>query len=228
MRDMEKEMFKNEFPGYIFHAFSDPVLKGVLPNMPTFYFWGTKKYHSDAPWFTDFKKNNTHEKNMESYISPKTAKGLPSKIHGKGFFSVAYIKKDEIVAIKKGEIVPLDFLNESGIGGGVGLQVSDTEYMAPLTKEEYEKSMVYINYSCEPNLGMRGQNIAVAFRDIQPNEELTLDYAMLFNNDDSFECNCGNINCRHQITGRDWMKPELQEKYKGYFTEYIQSKIDNL
>jgi len=167
-------------------------------------------------------------RNMESFISPKTRKGLESKIHQKGFFAVDFIQKDEVVAVKEGEILTNEFLNKAGIGGRVGLQVSDTEYLAPRTKEEFDKSMIYINYSCTPNLGMLGKNTVVAFRNIQPNEELTLDYAMISNDDDKIECNCGANNCRKVITGKDWMKPELQERYKGYFTDYIQNKIDNL
>lgn len=165
---------------------------------------------------------------MESFISNKTRKGLGSKIHEKGFFAIDFINKDEIVAIKKGEILSSEFLNENGIGGGVGLQISDSTYIAPISKEDFERSMIYINHSCNPNLGMSGENTVVALRNIQPNEELTLDYAMLTNDNTSIKCNCGSDNCRHIITGNDWMRPELQEKYKGYFTNYIQSKIDSL
>ncbi len=165
---------------------------------------------------------------MESFISPKTRKGLKSKIHEKGFFAVDFINKDEIIAIKKGEILTDEFLDKAGIGGGVGLQISDNEYIAPRTKEEFEKSMIYINYSCNPNIGMLGKDTVVAFRDIYPNEELTIDYAMIANDDMSMTCNCGSTNCRKIITGKDWMEPELQIKYRGYFTDYIQNKIDNL
>jgi hypothetical protein len=28
------------------------------------------------------------------------------------------------------------------------------------------------------------------------------------------------------VTGKDWMKPELQEKYAGWFCWFIQRKID--
>ncbi len=165
---------------------------------------------------------------MESFISPKTRKGLESRIHKKGFFAVDFIKKDEVIAIKKGEILSSKFLKDNNIGGGVGLQVSDDTYIAPSSNEDFEKSMIYINYSCDPNVGMLGEDTVVAFRDIQPNEELTLDYAMIANDSMSMECNCGSLNCRRIITGKDWMKPQLQERYKGYFTNYIQSKIDNL
>ncbi|MCU0660266.1 MAG: hypothetical protein MUD00_01485 [Candidatus Pacebacteria bacterium] len=53
MRDIEKTMLENEFKGYIFHAFSDLKLQVVLPDMPTVYFWGQKKWHSDPPWFVE-------------------------------------------------------------------------------------------------------------------------------------------------------------------------------
>ena len=163
----------------------------------------------------------------ESYISAKTKKGLPSKIHGKGFFAIDSIKKDEVVAVKKGVILTKDQMVTRGIDGGVGLQITDNEYIAPATRKDFEKSMIFINYSCEPNLGMKDNNTVVALRDINTGEELTLDYAMLVNDDSSFICNCGSKNCRQIITGKDWQIKELQEKYKNYFTNYIQSKIAN-
>jgi hypothetical protein len=39
-------------------------------------------------------------------------------------------------------------------------------------------------------------------------------------------CNCGAPGCRKVITGRDWMKPELQQKYRGYFSWYLEKKIE--
>lgn len=50
MRCLEKEMFEKEFKDYIFHVFSDPDLKNILPNMPTLFFYGREGW-SDAPWF---------------------------------------------------------------------------------------------------------------------------------------------------------------------------------
>lgn len=55
MRDLEKEMLEKEFPDSIFHAFADPKLKGVLPNMPTLYFYSRKGW-SDTPWFVTKEK----------------------------------------------------------------------------------------------------------------------------------------------------------------------------
>jgi|TARA_B100001971_G_C18082334_1_gene478992 hypothetical protein len=55
MRDLEKNMLENEFPRSIFHAFADPKLKCVLPNMPTLYFYSRRGW-SDTPWFVTNEK----------------------------------------------------------------------------------------------------------------------------------------------------------------------------
>ena len=48
-------------------------------------------------------------------------------------------------------------------------------------------------------------------------EELTVDYAFIDNEEYSFECACGSSNCRGTITGYDWKIKQLQEKYYDYF-----------
>jgi hypothetical protein len=45
---------------------------------------------------------------------------------------------------------------------------------------------------------------------------------------DEFTCRCGTALCRGQVTGQDWRRPELQERYRGYFSPYLQQRIDNL
>ena len=87
----------------------------------------------------------------------------------------------------------------------------------------------YVNHSCEPNLGLRGQISLVALRDIQANEEVCFDYAMTDSTPyDEFECHCGLPTCRGTITGNDWKRPELWAKYAGYFSPYLQRRIDRL
>jgi hypothetical protein len=45
---------------------------------------------------------------------------------------------------------------------------------------------------------------------------------------DEFECHCGTDHCRKMITGNDWKLPELQRRYKGFFSPYLQRRIDRL
>ncbi len=57
------------------------------------------------------------------------------------------------------------------------------------------------NHSCEPNTRYDGLNL-IALRDIQAEEELSLDYADLLDEFmESFVCTCGLPNCRKVISG---------------------------
>ena len=85
------------------------------------------------------------------------------------------------------------------------------------------------NHSCDPNAGMSGQIGLISLRDITEQEEITFDYAMCDDSDyDEFDCACGSPNCRGRISGHDWKRPELQKKYAGYFSPYLQRRIDAL
>ncbi|MBI4709203.1 MAG: SET domain-containing protein-lysine N-methyltransferase [Candidatus Portnoybacteria bacterium] len=166
---------------------------------------------------------------VKSYLSPKIKIGQ-SKVQGLGLFAVENIKKDEIIGIKAGYIINRETLERiGGLKSDIGqsmLQVSDEFFIGPLTADDIGDSMMYVNHSCEPNIGMLGDVINVAMRDIVIGEELTADYAVaLIHPSLLMECNCGAINCRKIITGEDWKRPELQGRYKGYFSAYIQKKI---
>jgi SET domain-containing protein len=161
-----------------------------------------------------------------SYRSPKT-EVRESKIHGRGLFAISDIAKDEIVAVKGGHIISRKELREKVTPrlGPVEIQIDDNLFIAPVTKEEREGSMLYSNHSCEPNLGMRGEITFVAMRDIRTGEELTHDWATTDDDDYSVECKCRAPNCRGTLTGKDWQRPELQTRHAGYFSAYLARKI---
>jgi uncharacterized protein len=161
-----------------------------------------------------------------SYRSPKT-EVRESKIHGRGLFAIADIAKNEIVVVKGGHIVDGKSMREkiTPVLGPVEIQIDDDLFIAPVTEEERELSMLYSNHSCDANLGVRGEITFAAMRDISAGEELTHDWAMTDNDDYSIECNCGAPNCRQILTGKDWQRPDLQERYAGYFSAYLARKI---
>jgi hypothetical protein len=88
--------------------------------------------------------------------------------------------------------------------------------------------MIYTNHSCEPNIAIQGQIVFVAMRNILSGEELTHDWATTDDLDYEMDCPCGSPTCRKTLTGKDWLKPELQRKYAGWFCWFIQGKIDSL
>lgn len=40
------------------------------------------------------------------------------------------------------------------------------------------------------------------------------------------ECRCGTASCRGTVDGRDWRRPELQERFGSYFSTYLLQKIE--
>lgn len=53
-----------------------------------------------------------------------------------------------------------------------------------------------------------------------PNLSATTD-----DDDYAVECNCGSASCRKILTGGDRRRTDLQEKYKGFFSSYLEEKI---
>jgi SET domain-containing protein len=161
-----------------------------------------------------------------SYRSPKT-EVHQSKIHGRGLFAAADIATGEVVAVKGGHIVSREQLRERVTPhlGPAEIQIGDDLFIAPVTDEEREGSMLYSNHSCNANLGMRGEITFVAMRDIRAGEELTHDWVTTDDDNYTVKCNCGAKNCRGTLTGKDWQRPELQERYAGYFSAHLAEKI---
>lgn len=160
-----------------------------------------------------------------SYRSPKT-EVRASPIHGRGLFAIADIAKDEVVAVKGGHIMTRKEVREVNVRlGPVEIQIGNDLFIAPVTDDERELSMLYSNHSCDPNLGLRGEITFVAMRNIGAGEELTHDWAMTDDDDSSTKCSCPSSNCRGTITGKDWQRPELQRRYAGYFSAYLAENI---
>jgi len=69
------------------------------------------------------------------------------------------------------------------------------------------------NHSCNPNTIYDGLNL-IALCDIAQEEELTLDYAdLLDDNIQSFVCTCGHPNCRKIVSGRTDNSVTQREKF---------------
>jgi hypothetical protein len=108
------------------------------------------------------------------------------------------------------------------------IQVARGLYIAPSRPDEIAGDMVYSNHSCDPNIAIQGQIAFVAMRAIATGEELTHDWATTDDLDYEMECRCASPRCRKVITGKDWMKPDLQDRYAGWFCWHIQRKIDRV
>lgn len=162
---------------------------------------------------------------VASYISPKAHKGELSPIAGRGLVAIEPIARDELVAIKGGHIVDTATLNRLPRRlQNSEIQIEDGFHLVALKESEYEPVMLFLNHSCLPNVGFAGNTVLVAMRDIAPGEELTTDYALFDNHDETMECRCGTSCCRKVIHGRDWQRPDLQRRYGPYFSAYLRRR----
>ena len=163
---------------------------------------------------------------VSSYITPKARKGTPSDIEGRGLVAIAPITAGELVAIKGGHIVTTAFLASLPERlQNSEIQIADGFHLAAVAEAEYEPVMLFVNHSCEPNVGFAGNTVLVAMRDIHTGEELTTDYALFDDNDGTMECRCGTPSCRGTISGRDWRRPDLQRRHGRYFSSYLQRRF---
>jgi hypothetical protein len=164
---------------------------------------------------------------VASWITPKARKGVPSLIEGRGVHALESIAAGEVVAVKGGHIV--DQATVESLPNSIRnseFRLAGDLFLAALSEDEYEAVMMFVNHSCDPNVGMAGNVVLVAMRDISPGEELTIDYAFFDDSDDVMECRCGSASCRRTITGKDWARSDLQERYKGSFSWWVERRIE--
>ena len=161
-----------------------------------------------------------------------------SKIHGSGVYAAKPISKGTRVIEYIGELI-----SKKEADRRAHRQMARAEqngdaavYIFTLNKRwDIDGSVPWntarlINHSCEPNCEawVEGRRIFLyALRDIEKGEELTFDYTMTDDEPDiEMPCACGSADCRCLVTGRDWQCTDLQERYRGYFSTYLQRKID--
>lgn len=148
----------------------------------------------------------------------------PSPIQGNGMFATQPICEGEVVVV---------------IGGTV---MSDAEFRAFIkTVTRFNAIQIAedvhlidmptspggMNHSCDANLWMHDEVTVVARRDIAAGEELTQDYALYTANPDWVltPCQCDSPLCRHVVTGNDWKRPDVQERYRSHFSPFLNERI---
>lgn len=151
-----------------------------------------------------------------------------SAIAGCGTFAARDLPRGTLLIVMGGHVVTLQ--EEASLPPNMqdaGVQIAVDLVLTPMSSE-LVGGISHVNHCCAPNAGFQGQAFLVAMRDIAQGEEITFDYAMCLGGDDPYQlqCGCGAALCREQITERDWMIPELQARYRGFFQPYLQTLIE--
>ena len=133
----------------------------------------------------------------------KLAPGLaiaPSRINGKGCFATAHFPRGRKIAEYVGERIPDLEATQRAMNRRV-LRICDVDGEWSIDGSRRGNGTHYINHSCAPNTYVRtiyGHVVFFALRDIQPGEEITIDYEHTLH-PDSKRCRCGASNCRRTI-----------------------------
>lgn len=154
-----------------------------------------------------------------------TEERVPGK--GKGIYAVRPFAKGEVLCVWGGDILNRAQLETCTPEQQThAVQVEEGLYIVPHRDPEPAD---YANHSCEPNAGVKGQIALCAMRDIAAGEEVCFDYATTDSSDyDEFDCLCGTPSCRGKVRGNDWARADVQQKYAGWFSPYLQRRIDRM
>jgi hypothetical protein len=142
-----------------------------------------------------------------------------SEIEGTGLFAGRTFEEGETVMVLGGTVVDDEELarlsphSSLAIGEGVNLVQADDD------------PAQYGNHSCDPNLWLADEVTVVTRRPVEAGEELTVDYATMTVVPWQMECRCGAATCRGVVSGDDWRRPDLRERYAGRFSPFINARI---
>lgn len=137
---------------------------------------------------------------------------------GRGVFAKKRIRKGEHILMFNGPIVTsqqaMDMdMERFGKRLGNALQVGHDEYIY------IEEPGRLVNHSCDPNAGIKNDNVLVAIQEIEKGEEIRYDYSTTMDEDYpgmdnwTMECECGTKNCRKTIRDFKHLPEETIERY---------------
>ena len=136
-----------------------------------------------------------------------------SKKYGQTIFANKKISKGETIFIVCGPIVKQPSI-----------------YTIPIDFDLYVDPLVpgkLLNHSCDPTCGVKNRTEIVAMRDLEKDDEITIDYAMIVPRYDESKlkqeivCHCGSKICRGKFGSYETLPKDLREKYKGYISGYL-------
>jgi hypothetical protein len=163
-----------------------------------------------------------------SWIHPTLRVRRHAQFGSAALFLSVDLPKGTIVVFWSGRIVSeQEMLALSEDEDAYTLQVGENLYQVPIQPRLREPAD-FTNSSCEPNCGFSSPVSLVTMRDLKAGQEVLFDYAMSESNEKHgvFKCHCGSPLCRGVFTGADWKNLALQDRYFGYFSPYLQAKVE--
>jgi hypothetical protein len=150
----------------------------------------------------------------------------PSDVAGRGLFATADLPAGTVVSRLGGMLVDTAEVRR--------LLATSTSYVDSIVVDEDAHLLLapasfnrFGNHACDPNLGWVGAYALATLDDVAAGTELLHDYAMsTVDPDFVLRCHCHSYRCRQMVEGTDWRIPQLQRRYAGHWTPYVQRLID--
>ncbi|MGV9197969.1 MAG: SET domain-containing protein-lysine N-methyltransferase [Promethearchaeia archaeon] len=139
---------------------------------------------------------------------------------GKGIFAKNNIAKDEIIFTVKGTIKKERYDPFTYNAGPNWLALEKETWIAPFDNNPWR----YINHNCDPNAGLKEKVTVVAMKEIEKDEQVTIDYSIT--EADPYwrmKCKCGENTCRKEIRSIRFLPQNLFQKYKNYIPKYLKN-----
>lgn len=139
---------------------------------------------------------------MKTILTPGIAI-KPSKIDGKGCFATVRFPRGRKIAEYVGERISRRETARriKGQGDSRRLYISGIDSYWAIDAVRLGNGTQFINHSCEPNCYVKtihGHILFFALRDIEPGEEILLDYVESYHSNEK-KCKCGAPSCRGRI-----------------------------
>ncbi len=127
----------------------------------------------------------------------------PSRIEGKGLFASAHIRKGEQLTRTSGDYAIMSDAEldvyAKGVDSWDSVCIGGGRNKVLLANREAGLAH-FANHSCDPNAEASANGL-VAMCGIAPNDEITVDYALLSRSGWSMRCGCKSANCRGIVHG---------------------------
>jgi uncharacterized protein len=148
----------------------------------------------------------------------------PSEIAGRGLVATVDLPAGTVVSRLGGRLVDGETLSVLAERGDVDAVAVDDDRHLVLSPGSSNR---FVNHACDPNLGWVDGYCLETLVDVTSGTELVSDYATSIADPGwILRCHCTSYRCRQMVEGTDWAIPQLQQRYAGHWTPYVQRLID--
>lgn len=135
-----------------------------------------------------------------------------------GLFAAKRIVRGELIFHAKGTRVKMEILSKADSEMYPrAICVGNNTWINPSKKNP----LYYLNHSCEPNAGIKGQRSITALRTIEPGEHITIDYSIT-ETDELWKmpCVCGEASCRGVVRAITDLPKKTFKRYLPYVPKH--------